>query len=163
MKIIDTEIEDVKIIEPMVYGDHRGFFLESWNQRDFDAAVDARIEFVQDNHSRSQQGILRGLHYQTVNVQGKLVRVTRGEVYDVAVDMRQGSKTLGKWVGVFLSEENRRQFWIPPGFAHGFLVTRGPADFLYKSTDYYNSAADCRKEIVLHNLFLIRPRYYEKR
>lgn len=136
MKLIPTAIPDVLILEPKVFGDHRGFFLESWNARTF-ADLGLNLSFVQDNHSRSSRGILRGLHYQLVQPQGKLVRVTRGEVFDVAVDLRQGSPTLGRWVGVHLSEDNHRMLWVPPGFAHGFLVLSETADFLYKCTDYY--------------------------
>ena len=136
MKLIDTTIPDVKIIEPDVYGDARGFFLESWNQCSFhDMGLD--IEFVQDNHSRSSQGILRGLHYQIKHPQGKLVRVTNGSVFDVAVDLREASPTFAQWVGVELSAENHHMMWVPPGFAHGFYVLSPSADFLYKTTDYY--------------------------
>ncbi|TKF69489.1 dTDP-4-dehydrorhamnose 3,5-epimerase [Vibrio sp. F13] len=139
MNVINTEIEDVKIIEPTVFGDERGFFMETWNHKKFNDMVSKEhINFVQDNHSRSSQGILRGLHYQTKNTQGKLVRVTRGEVYDVAVDIRKDSPTFGSWVGVYLSAENKRQLWIPQGFAHGFYVTSQDAEFVYKCTDYYN-------------------------
>lgn len=136
MQIIDTALADVKIIEPAVFGDERGFFLESYNQQSF---ADAGIPetFVQDNHSRSGQGVLRGLHYQLKNTQGKLVRVTHGEVYDVAVDMRKSSPQFGQWAGVVLSEANKRMFWVPPGFAHGFYVMSESADFQYKCTDYY--------------------------
>lgn len=136
MQIIDTELHGVKILEPKVFGDDRGFFLESWNQQVF-ADNDLPTHFVQDNHSRSQRGVLRGLHYQIQNPQGKLVRVTQGEVFDVAVDMRKSSSQFGQWVGISLSETNRRQLWIPPGFAHGFLVVSAFADFQYKCTDYY--------------------------
>ncbi|RPE00272.1 dTDP-4-dehydrorhamnose 3,5-epimerase [Candidatus Pantoea deserta] len=137
MKIIDTEIPDVKIIEPSVFGDERGFFMETWQQKKFEEQVSPRT-FVQDNHSKSSKGILRGLHYQTVNTQGKLVRVVAGEVFDVAVDMRKSSPTFGNWVGVYLSAENKRQLWVPEGFAHGFYVTSESAEFVYKCTDYYN-------------------------
>ncbi|KIC85370.1 dTDP-4-dehydrorhamnose 3,5-epimerase [Pantoea agglomerans] len=137
MKIIDTKIPDVKIIEPKVFGDERGFFMETWNQQKFEEQVSPRT-FVQDNHSKSSKGILRGLHYQTVNTQGKLVRVVAGEVYDVAVDMRKSSPTFGEWVGVYLSAENKRQLWVPEGFAHGFYVTSESAEFVYKCTDFYN-------------------------
>lgn len=137
MNIIDTKIPDVKIIEPKVFGDERGFFLETWNQQKFEELVSPRT-FVQDNHSKSSKGILRGLHYQTVNTQGKLVRVVSGEVFDVAVDMRKSSPTFGEWVGVYLSAENKRQLWVPEGFAHGFYVTSESAEFVYKCTDYYN-------------------------
>ncbi|MEJ2793818.1 dTDP-4-dehydrorhamnose 3,5-epimerase [Iodobacter sp. LRB] len=137
MKIIDTEIADVKIIEPQVFGDERGFFYESFNHAKFEAAIDRKVEFVQDNHSRSAKGVLRGLHYQIQHPQGKLVRCTVGEVYDVAVDIRKSSLTFGKWVGVTLSAENKRQLWIPEGFAHGFVVVSDVAEFLYKTTDYW--------------------------
>jgi dTDP-4-dehydrorhamnose 3,5-epimerase len=136
MQIIDTALDSVKIIEPKVFGDDRGFFLESWNKKLFeDNGLPSH--FVQDNHSRSSQGVLRGLHYQLKNAQGKLVRVTSGEVFDVAVDMRKSSPQFGQWVGVLLSESNKRQLWVPPGFAHGFYVTSESADFQYKCTDYY--------------------------
>lgn len=137
MKAIQTEIPDVLIIEPKVFGDARGFFFESFNQAAFDAAVGEHVSFVQDNHSRSAKGVLRGLHYQIQQPQGKLVRVTRGTVYDVAVDIRKSSPTFGRWVGVELSEQNQKQFWVPAGFAHGFLVLSESADFLYKTTEYY--------------------------
>lgn len=137
MKAIATSIPDVLVIEPKVFGDARGFFFESFNQAAFDAAVGKHVSFVQDNHSRSAKGVLRGLHYQIQQPQGKLVRVTRGAVYDVAVDIRKSSATFGQWVGVELSEENQKQFWVPAGFAHGFLVLSESADFLYKTTEYY--------------------------
>ena len=137
MKVIQTAIPDPLILEPKVFGDARGFFMESFNARAFQEATGLNVDFVQDNHSRSAKGVLRGLHYQIQQPQGKLVRVVRGSVFDVAVDLRKGSPTFGKWEGVELSEENNRQFWIPPGFAHGFLVTSESADFLYKTTDYY--------------------------
>ncbi|ANN69091.1 dTDP-4-dehydrorhamnose 3,5-epimerase [Bordetella bronchialis] len=137
MNVIPTSIPDVLIIEPKVFGDSRGFFYESFNQAAFEKATGTHATFVQDNHSRSSKGVLRGLHYQIQQAQGKLVRATSGTVFDVAVDIRRGSPTFGKWVGVELSEENRRQLWIPPGFAHGFCVTSDSADFLYKTTDYY--------------------------
>lgn len=143
MKIIETRIPDIKIIEPTVFGDERGFFMETWNQRQFEELVTGRpTHFVQDNHSKSKQGILRGLHYQTVNTQGKLVRVVSGEVFDVAVDIRKDSPTFGQWVGVYLSAENKRQLWVPEGFAHGFYVTSLEAEFVYKCTDYYNKTAE---------------------
>lgn len=143
MKVIDTAIPDIKIIEPTVFGDERGFFMETWNQQRFEELVTKRkTPFVQDNHSKSRQGILRGLHYQTENTQGKLVRVISGEVFDVAVDIRKGSETFGQWVGVYLSAENRRQLWVPEGFAHGFYVTSEEAEFVYKCTDYYNPKAE---------------------
>lgn len=136
MKVIDTEIAEVKILEPVVFGDERGFFLESYNERTLHAiGIDAH--FVQDNHSRSSRNVLRGLHYQIQQTQGKLVRVVAGSVFDVAVDIRRGSPTFGKWVGVELTAENKRMFWIPAGFAHGFVVLSETADFLYKATDYY--------------------------
>ncbi len=137
MNVIQTAIPDLLILEPKVFGDARGFFMESFNAKAFQAATGLAVNFVQDNHSRSAKGVLRGLHYQIEQAQGKLVRVTRGSVFDVAVDLRKASPTFGKWVGGELSEENNRQFWIPPGFAHGFLVTSDSADFLYKTTDYY--------------------------
>ncbi len=137
MNVIQTAIPGVLIIEPKVFGDARGFFFESHNQRRFEEATGVALPFVQDNHSRSAGGVLRGLHYQIQQPQGKLVRVTQGEVFDVAVDMRRSSPTFGKSVSVMLSADNHRQFWIPPGFAHGFLVTSESADFLYKTTDYY--------------------------
>ena len=143
MKVIDTDIPDVKIIEPIVFGDERGFFMETWNQNKFEELVTGKpTQFVQDNHSKSKKGILRGLHYQTENTQGKLVRVISGEVFDVAVDIRKGSPTFGKWVGIYLSAENKRQLWIPEGFAHGFYVTSDEAEFVYKCTDYYNPSAE---------------------
>ncbi|MBA3771221.1 MAG: dTDP-4-dehydrorhamnose 3,5-epimerase [Ramlibacter sp.] len=137
MKAIPTAIAEVKMLEPRVFGDPRGFFYESFNRKEFGQSVGSDVVFVQDNHSRSAQGVLRGLHYQVHNPQGKLVRVVRGAVFDVAVDLRRASPTFGKWVGTELSEENHRQLWVPPGFAHGFLVLSGPADFLYKTTAYY--------------------------
>lgn len=137
-KIIQTPIPDLLILEPTVYGDERGFFMESFNERDFCNVVGREIKFVQDNHSRSSKGVLRGLHYQTKNPQGKLVRVTSGIVYDVAVDIRESSPSFGKWFGLEISAENKRQLWIPPGFAHGFLVLSEFADFLYKTTEYYD-------------------------
>ena len=140
MKVVETSIPGVLVIEPKVFGDARGFFFESFNQRAFDQAVGAHVEFVQDNHSRSVKGVLRGLHYQIQQPQGKLVRAVRGAVFDVAVDIRASSATFGKWVGVELSEHNQRQLWIPPGFAHGFMVLSETADFLYKTTDYYAPA-----------------------
>lgn len=136
MKIDPTAIPDVKLIEPKVFGDERGFFYESWNRRAFaEAGLD--IDFVQDNHSRSQKGVLRGLHYQIQHPQGKLVRAVAGAVFDVAVDLRKDSPTFGQWVGFELSAENKRMAWIPPGFAHGFLVLSDWAEFLYKTTDYW--------------------------
>ncbi|GAB3774046.1 dTDP-4-dehydrorhamnose 3,5-epimerase [Ramlibacter monticola] len=137
MKVISTAIPEVLVLEPKVFGDARGFFLESFNRKVFREATGVEDDFVQDNHSRSARGILRGLHYQIQQTQGKLVRVVRGAVFDVAVDVRRSSPTFGKWVGEVLSEENQRQLWIPKGFAHGFLVLSDGADFLYKATDYY--------------------------
>lgn len=137
MNVIQTGIPDLLILEPKVFGDSRGFFMESFNAKAFQEATGLDVNFVQDNHSRSAGGVLRGLHYQIQQPQGKLVRVVRGSVFDVAVDLRRRSPTFGKWNGVELSEENRRELWIPPGFAHGFLVTSDSADFLYKTTDYY--------------------------
>jgi dTDP-4-dehydrorhamnose 3,5-epimerase len=139
MKAIPTAIPDVLLLEPKVFGDERGFFYESWNRRTF-AELGVNAEFVQDNHSKSQKNVLRGLHYQIEHAQGKLVRVTAGEVYDVAVDMRRSSPSFGKWVGITLSASNRRMVWIPPGFAHGFCVTSDSAEFLYKTTDYWSPA-----------------------
>ncbi|MGN6087588.1 dTDP-4-dehydrorhamnose 3,5-epimerase [Trinickia sp.] len=137
MKVIATSLPDVKIIEPKVFEDPRGFFFESFNARHFVEHVDPTVQFVQDNHSRSVKGVLRGLHYQIQHPQGKLVRVVAGEVFDVAVDIRRSSPTFGRWVGVVLSASNRRQLWVPPGFAHGFYVTSDSAEFLYKTTDYW--------------------------
>jgi dTDP-4-dehydrorhamnose 3,5-epimerase len=137
MKVTPTSIADVLIIEPKVFGDQRGFFLESFNQRAFNAATGTDFNFVQDNHSRSAKNVLRGLHYQVGQPQGKLVRVVRGAVFDVAVDIRPASPTFGQWFGLELSEENHRQLWVPPGLAHGFLVLSDSAEFLYKTTDYY--------------------------
>ena len=137
MKAIETSLPGVLILEPKVFGDTRGFFFESFNQQAFQQATGLDVQFVQDNHSRSAQGVLRGLHYQIQQPQGKLVRVVRGSVFDVAVDVRRSSPTFGRWVGVDLTEDNHRQLWVPPGFAHGFVVTSETADFLYKTTDYY--------------------------
>jgi dTDP-4-dehydrorhamnose 3,5-epimerase len=138
MKVINTEIPEVLIIEPKVFGDERGFFFESFNQRAWEEATGLKRDFVQDNHSRSVKGVLRGLHYQLPPAaQGKLVRCVSGEVFDVAVDLRTSSATFGKWVGVHLSAENKRQLWIPEGFAHGFLVLSDVAEFVYKTTAYY--------------------------
>lgn len=137
MPIIVTEIPDVLIIEPKVFGDDRGFFYESFNALKFTEETGVKAEFVQDNHSKSAKGVLRGLHYQIQQPQGKLVRVVAGEVFDVAVDIRKSSPTFGLWVGVVLSADNKRQLWLPPGFAHGFLVTSDYAEFLYKTTNYY--------------------------
>ncbi|WP_350551516.1 dTDP-4-dehydrorhamnose 3,5-epimerase [Pseudoalteromonas sp. 120-MNA-CIBAN-0494] len=137
MKVTNTKIEAVKIIEPRVFGDERGFFMETWNDKVFKELVADR-SFVQDNHSKSKKGILRGLHFQTESCQGKLVRVIQGEVFDVAVDLRENSTTYGEWVGEFLSAQNKKQLWIPEGFAHGFLVVSDEAEFVYKCTDFYN-------------------------
>lgn len=143
MKTTPTAIPDVLIIEPRVFGDARGFFFESYNKKAFAQATGLDVEFVQDNHSRSARGVLRGLHYQIEQPQGKLVRVVRGAVFDVAVDLRTWSATFGQWVGAELSEENQRQMWVPPGFAHGFLTLSESADFLYKTTDYYAPQFEC--------------------
>jgi dTDP-4-dehydrorhamnose 3,5-epimerase len=137
MKVINTPLQDCLIIEPKVFGDERGFFLEYFNAKRYQQEAGINLEFVQDNQSRSAKGVLRGLHFQKTRPQGKLVRVVRGEVYDVAVDLRQNSSSFGQWFGVFLSEYNNRQLWVPPGFAHGFQVTSDTADFEYKCTDYY--------------------------
>ena len=137
MKVLPTKIPDVLIIEPKVFGDDRGFFFESFNQKQFSALTGIEKDFVQDNHSKSTKGVLRGLHYQIKQPQGKLVRVVSGEVFDVAVDLRKSSETFGQWTGVVLSAENKRQFWVPEGFAHGFVVLSETAEFLYKTTDYY--------------------------
>jgi dTDP-4-dehydrorhamnose 3,5-epimerase len=137
MNVISTPIPDLLIFEPKVFGDARGFFLESFNQKTFHDLTGLDVNFVQDNHSRSSKNVLRGLHYQIQNPQGKLVRVVSGSVFDVAVDLRKSSPTFGKWHGVELSSENHRQFWVPAGFAHGFVVLSETADFLYKTTDYY--------------------------
>lgn len=140
MQVIDTALPEVKIIAPKVFGDARGFFYESFNQNAFDAAVGQHYDFVQDNHSKSSRGVLRGLHYQIEQAQGKLVRVVQGRVLDVAVDIRKSSPRFGQWVAVELSEDNQRQLWVPPGFAHGFVVFSETAEFLYKTTDYYAPA-----------------------
>ncbi len=140
LKVSPTDIPDVLIVEPRLFGDERGFLFESWNAREFCRAVGFDVQFVQDNHSRSKRGVLRGMHYQVGQPQGKLVRVVRGEVFDVAVDLRKSSPTFGRWVGFELSDRDHRQVWIPPGFAHGFLVLSESADFLYKATDYYAPA-----------------------
>jgi dTDP-4-dehydrorhamnose 3,5-epimerase len=143
MKVTRTAIDGVLILEPKVFGDERGFFLESFNQKSFEDAVGAPVTFVQDNHSRSARGVLRGLHWQHgEHAQGKLVRVVEGSVFDVAVDLRQGSATFGRWVGVDLDAQSHRQLWIPPGLAHGFVVTSERADFLYKATNYYAPHAE---------------------
>ncbi len=143
MKITPTAIPDVLLIEPRVFGDARGFFFESFNQKSFAEATGVNLPFVQDNHSKSVKGVLRGLHYQVEpHAQGKLVRVTQGAVFDIAVDLRKDAKTFGQWVGMTLSAENKQQLWIPPGFAHGFLVLSDTAEFLYKTTDYYAPQAE---------------------
>lgn len=135
-------IPDVLLIQPTVFGDDRGFFFEAWNEREFDEAVGRHVTFVQDNHSRSSRGVLRGLHYQLDPPQGKLVRVGAGRIFDVAVDIRRNSKTFGRWVAAELSADNKKQLWIPPGFAHGFLVLSASADVLYKATTYYDPPSD---------------------
>jgi dTDP-4-dehydrorhamnose 3,5-epimerase len=137
MNVISTSISEVLVIEPKVFGDNRGFFFESFNHKNFNQVTGLDVKFVQDNHSRSAKGVLRGLHYQIRQPQGKLVRVVRGQVFDVAVDIRRSSPSFGQWVGVELTEDNYRQLWVPPGFAHGFYVLSDTADFLYKTTDYY--------------------------
>ncbi|MEK7886592.1 dTDP-4-dehydrorhamnose 3,5-epimerase [Burkholderia contaminans] len=142
MNVIDTAIQDVKIFEPKVFGDSRGFFFESFNNRVFEEAIGRTVSFVQDNHSKSAKNVVRGLHYQIYHAQGKLVRVVSGEVFDVAVDIRRSSPTFGRWVGVTLSAENKRQLWVPEGFAHGFVVTSESAEFLYKTTDYWLPEAE---------------------
>jgi dTDP-4-dehydrorhamnose 3,5-epimerase len=141
VKVVETELPGVLIIEPKVFGDARGFFLESWNEQTF-ARAGLTMKFVQDNHSLSTQGALRGLHYQLQHTQGKLVRVTAGEVFDVAVDLRRSSPTFGKWIGVTISAENKRMLWVPPGFAHGFYVVSPQAEFMYKCTDFYDPASE---------------------
>lgn len=144
MKATPTSIPDVLVIEPDVFGDERGFFFESFNQEKFEEAVGKKVEFVQDNHSKSVKGVLRGLHYQLPpHAQGKLVRVVQGEVFDVAVDIRKSSPTFGKWVGEMLSADNKKQLWIPEGFAHGFLTLSDTAEFLYKTTNYYAPESEC--------------------
>ncbi|WP_040242516.1 dTDP-4-dehydrorhamnose 3,5-epimerase [Chromohalobacter japonicus] len=142
MKTIETALPEVVILEPKVFGDERGFFMESFNRRAFEEATGCERDFVQDNHSRSRQGVLRGLHYQLEQPQGKLVRVTHGRVFDVAVDLRRSSAHFGRWVGVELSAENHRQLWVPEGFGHGFVVLSESADFLYKTTAYYHPASE---------------------
>ena len=143
MKVTRLEIPDVCLIEPKVFGDARGFFFESFNQRQFNAAIGREVIFVQDNHSRSAKNVLRGLHYQLQQPQGKLVRVVQGEVFDVAVDIRKSSPTFGQWVGEILSAENKKQMWMPEGFAHGFLTLSDYAEFLYKTTEYYAPECEC--------------------
>lgn len=142
MKVTRLRIPDVAIVEPTVFGDDRGFFFESFSQRRFEEALQQKMNFVQDNHSRSAGGVLRGLHYQITNPQGKLVRVIAGEIFDVAVDIRRDSPTFGSWVGETLSAENKKQMWVPEGFAHGFLVLSDTAEVIYKTTDYYDSKAE---------------------
>ena len=142
MKLISTKIHDIILIEPQLFQDSRGFFFESYNQQKFTQKLNIIINFVQDNHSKSEYNVLRGLHYQIIQPQGKLVRVIVGKIFDVAVDIRKSSPTFGKWVGYELSAENKHQLWIPPGFAHGFLVLSDIADVLYKTTDYYNPQGD---------------------
>ncbi len=137
-----TTISDVLVIQPKVFGDDRGWFFESFNEKDFSAAIGEKVSFVQDNHSSSKKGVLRGLHYQIEQTQGKLVRVCHGAVFDVAVDLRRASSTFGRWVGVELSAENKKQLWIPAGFAHGFLVLSDTAEFLYKTTDYWHAGSE---------------------
>jgi dTDP-4-dehydrorhamnose 3,5-epimerase len=143
MEVIKTKIPEVIVFEPKVFGDARGFFFESYNAKVFKEATGLNPNFVQDNHSKSGKGVLRGLHYQIKQAQGKLVRVTQGEVFDVAVDMRASSQTFGQWVGEYLSSENKRQIWVPPGFAHGFIVLSDTAEFLYKTTDFYAPEFEC--------------------
>jgi dTDP-4-dehydrorhamnose 3,5-epimerase len=140
--ITPTVVPDVLIIEPQVFADSRGYFFESFNERDFLSSVGVKAQFVQDNHSMSARGVLRGLHYQTEQTQGKLVRVVNGAVFDVTVDLRQSSNTFGQWVGVELSADNKKQLWVPPGFAHGFLVLSEQAEFLYKTTDYWHAPSE---------------------
>ncbi|KQN40201.1 dTDP-4-dehydrorhamnose 3,5-epimerase [Pseudomonas sp. Leaf48] len=142
MNVVTTDLPGVLILEPKVFGDERGFFYESFNAKAFEQATGLNVQFVQDNHSRSQKGVLRGLHYQLENTQGKLVRVTYGEVLDVAVDIRRSSPNFGKWEAVHLSADNHRQLWVPEGFAHGFVVLSDYAEFLYKTTDYYTPSAE---------------------
>ena len=142
MKVIPTALPEVLILEPKVFGDERGFFMESWNERTFREATGLDVRFVQDNHSRSVRHVLRGIHYQLVKPQGKLVRVANGTVFDVAVDLRRSSSTFGRWVGAELSGENKRQLWVPPGFGHGFLVLSDMADFLYKATEFWSAEHD---------------------
>ena len=147
MKVTDTKIPDVKIIEPTVFEDERGYFYESFNHKKFEEAIGRKVTFVQDNHSKSVKGVLRGLHYQLhPHAQGKLVRVVQGEVFDVAVDIRKSSPTFGQWVAETLSADNKKQLWIPEGFAHGFLTLSDTAEFLYKTTDYY--AKECERSII---------------
>lgn len=142
MDVIETKIPEVKILKPKLFGDDRGFFMESFNQNVFSELTGVDVEFVQDNHSRSTKGVLRGLHYQLIQPQGKLVRVISGEVFDVAVDIRKSSPTFGQWVGQYLTAENNHQLWVPAGFAHGFVVLSETADFIYKTTDYYHPESE---------------------
>lgn len=142
MQIHKTPLNDCIILEPKVFSDNRGFFFESFNQKKFNELTNTNLNFVQDNHSKSSMGVLRGLHYQIKNAQGKLVRVTKGSVFDVAVDLRKSSSSFGKWYGLVLSEENKLQFWVPPGFAHGFIVLSETAEFLYKTTNYYSPESE---------------------
>ena len=142
IQITPTAIDDLLVLKPNVYSDNRGWFTESFNAQDFSKVVGYKVEFVQDNHSYSRQWTLRGLHYQTQHTQGRLVRVVSGSVFDVSVDLRKNSKTFGKWVGIELSCENHKQLWVPPGFAHGFLVLSETAEFLYKTTDYYDPSSE---------------------
>jgi dTDP-4-dehydrorhamnose 3,5-epimerase len=142
MKITPTALPEVLLIEPKVFGDERGFFYESWNQAKFNELIPGDWNFVQDNHSKSARGVLRGLHYQLQHAQGKLVRAVAGEVLDVVLDVRRSSKTFGRWVGVRLSAQNHHQLWVPPGFAHGFVVLSETAEFLYKTTDYWHQASE---------------------
>ncbi|MCG9761179.1 dTDP-4-dehydrorhamnose 3,5-epimerase [Pseudoalteromonas sp. Isolate6] len=168
MNVIDTNIPAVKIIEPRVFEDSRGFFMETWNQQRFEALVThQKTEFVQDNHSKSSKGILRGLHLQKEHTQGKLVRVVSGEVFDVAVDLRKGSPTYGQWVGEFLSADNKRQLWVPEGFGHGFYVVSEHAEFVYKCTDYYHPQSEVTiawddKELAIKWPFKGQPLLSEK-
>ncbi len=142
LEVTSTEIPDVLIIEPQEFSDNRGFFYESYNKKEFDDAIGWEVIFVQENHSKSNKGVLRGLHYQLENAQGKLIRVSKGRVYDVVVDLRQSSKTYGQWIGIELSSENKKQLWVPAGFAHGFLVISDEADLLYKTTEYRHQASE---------------------
>lgn len=167
MNILQTQIPDVLIIEPKVFGDSRGFFFESFNKKLFREKTGVTDDFVQDNHSRSSKGVLRGLHYQINHPQGKLVRASYGEVFDVAVDLRKSSETFGRWVGVTLSADNKRQLWIPPGFAHGFIVLSENAEFLYKTTDYYAPEHErcihwCDQQIAIDWRYEGQPQVSEK-
>jgi len=156
MKVTDTKIPDVKVIEPTVFEDERGYFFESFNHKKFEETIGRKVTFVQDNHSKSSKGVLRGLHYQLPpHAQGKLVRVVQGEVFDVAVDIRKSSPTYGQWVAETLSADNKKQLWVPEGFAHGFLTLSDTAEFLYKTTDYY--AKECERSIVYNDASLCIP------